>query len=302
MLCVLVMLSGQAHSRTEPVVGTPPALATHKAKSCVQPETTSGHSTKGTAKKHVEATSTKPARKDSVRHALTKSKPPAASRKGGPRHHAGIRSHSDGNAHHRTHRLGRGPARTGHTYASVRTSPDATVEASAAGATTPPSDLWLARDNQKLFDTLKDMRGKDGLLSSIAENLVLSAYGYLGAPYRYGGTSPDGFDCSGFVHRVYGDNGIAVGRSSRELVRQGMPVDVHELLPGDLVFFKMRSRSRSDVDHVGLYIGNGLFIHASSYTSGGVTLERLDSRVYQGRLVGARRILEHASDASRIIE
>lgn len=82
----------------------------------------------------------------------------------------------------------------------------------------------------------------------------------LGAPYRYGGSSPSGFDCSGLVHYVYGKLGVNLPRKSREMARVGQQVPVHALLPGDLVFFRI---NRNRVSHVGIYIGNDKFVHAT---------------------------------------
>jgi cell wall-associated NlpC family hydrolase len=82
----------------------------------------------------------------------------------------------------------------------------------------------------------------------------------VGAPYRYGGSSPSGFDCSGLVHYVYGKLGVNLPRKSREMARVGQQVPVHALLPGDLLFFRI---NRNRVSHVGIYIGNDKFVHAT---------------------------------------
>ena len=82
----------------------------------------------------------------------------------------------------------------------------------------------------------------------------------VGVPYRYGGSSPSGFDCSGLVQYVYGKLGVNLPRKSREMAGVGQQVPVHALLPGDLVFFRINSRR---VSHVGIYIGNNKFVHAT---------------------------------------
>ena len=81
---------------------------------------------------------------------------------------------------------------------------------------------------------------------------------YLGVPYVWGGTSPSGFDCSGLVQYVYKQLGINISRTSYTQVNDGRKVDKSELKAGDLVFFA----KQGDVHHVGMYIGNGQFIHA----------------------------------------
>lgn len=90
--------------------------------------------------------------------------------------------------------------------------------------------------------------------ASIAANLV-------GAPYRYGGSSPRGFDCSGLVYYAFRQAGIRVPRSTRSQYRHALRVTRSQLQPGDLVFFKL---DRHEVSHVGIYAGNNLFIHAPS--------------------------------------
>jgi cell wall-associated NlpC family hydrolase len=111
----------------------------------------------------------------------------------------------------------------------------------------------------------------------------------LGTTYRYGGNSPlTGLDCSGLVRHVYAQAaGVALPRSSREMAKSGEQVDTSALLPGDVLFF---ARPRKPVSHVGIYIGDGLFIHAAS-KSKRVKLSEIDQRYYLTRLVGARRYL-----------
>jgi cell wall-associated NlpC family hydrolase len=111
----------------------------------------------------------------------------------------------------------------------------------------------------------------------------------LGTTYRYGGNSPlTGLDCSGLVRHVYQQAaGVVLPRSSREMARSGEQVDISTLLPGDVLFF---ARPRKPVSHVGIYIGDGLFIHAAS-KSKKVKLSEIDQRYYLTRLVGARRYL-----------
>ena len=82
----------------------------------------------------------------------------------------------------------------------------------------------------------------------------------VGVPYRYGGNSPSGFDCSGLVQYVYGKLGVNLPRKSSEMAGVGQLVPVHALLPGDLVFFRVNKRR---VSHVGIYVGNDKFVHAT---------------------------------------
>jgi cell wall-associated NlpC family hydrolase len=127
-------------------------------------------------------------------------------------------------------------------------------------------------------------------LNALARDaLVNLAIELLDTTYRYGGNSPlTGLDCSGLVSHVYEQAaGIALPRSSRVMARSGEQVDTGALLPGDVLFF---ARPRKPVSHVGIYIGDGLFIHAAS-KSKRVKLSEIDQRYYLTRLVGARRYL-----------
>lgn len=94
--------------------------------------------------------------------------------------------------------------------------------------------------------------------SSKGQAIVNTAKQYLGVRYVYGGTSPSGFDCSGFVKYVLSKNGISVSRTSASQAREGKAVSFSEMQPGDLIFFAKSGR----VHHVGIYVGNGQMIHA----------------------------------------
>ena len=112
---------------------------------------------------------------------------------------------------------------------------------------------------------------------------------WLNVPYHYGGMSKSGVDCSGFstitMRRVYG---LQIPRTASQQYTQGKTVRMHALLPGDLVFFKnVRGRG---VDHVGIYLGNNRFAHATEST--GVTISELYDSYYQERLAGACRYRE----------
>ncbi|MDR2123883.1 MAG: C40 family peptidase [Desulfovibrio sp.] len=131
--------------------------------------------------------------------------------------------------------------------------------------------------------------------SASEHDVVAAARKGLGAPYRFGGSSPQtGFDCSGLVLWSYGQIGIRLPRSAREQIRFGMPVQSREdLKPGDIVVFKgIRSRTGW---HSGIYAGNGKFIHSPS--NGKVVAESgMDEEYFARRFAGARRIPRDGSE------
>jgi len=122
----------------------------------------------------------------------------------------------------------------------------------------------------------------------VRANLVETARSYLGVPYLWGGASAQGFDCSGLTMSVYRLNGLQLPRSSRDQYEAGSPVGLDELRPGDLLFFATSGSGR--VSHVGLYAGDGSFIHAPS-RGRTISQERLSDAYYQRTFVGARTYL-----------
>lgn len=120
--------------------------------------------------------------------------------------------------------------------------------------------------------------------------LALAALGIaqsqLGVPYRYGGTAPTtGFDCSGLTVYSYAAAGLTLPRTARAQRAAATPVKRHELAPGDLVFFRL---GRSE-EHVGLYAGDGVFIHAPS-SGGAVRRDRMGDPYWVRRYLGAGRV------------
>ena len=125
--------------------------------------------------------------------------------------------------------------------------------------------------------------------ASVGQQIVDYALGYIGSPYRYGGSSPDGFDCSGFVSYVYKNFGYTLTRSSAGMFRDnGVTVSKSELIAGDLLFFS--SNGGRSVTHVGIYIGDDEFVHSST-SSTGVLISRLDSAYYLRVWHGAKRVV-----------
>lgn len=122
--------------------------------------------------------------------------------------------------------------------------------------------------------------------NTTADQLITTAKKYIGVPYLWGGTTPSGFDCSGFLQYVFRQNGLHLLRTSKEQYTMGVYVARNQLQKGDLVFFQTGSNG---ISHVGMYIGNDQFIHAS--TSKGVTISNLSSSYWIRTYYGARRVL-----------
>ncbi|HCJ28185.1 MAG TPA: hydrolase Nlp/P60 [Pseudomonas sp.] len=129
-------------------------------------------------------------------------------------------------------------------------------------------------------------------LSGIAEDVLFTALGLVGTPYRYGGNTPDsGFDCSGLIGYVYrGAAGLALPRTTHEMSSMGgASVRRDSLQAGDLLFFATSGGRR--VSHAAIYVGEGRFVHAPS-SGGTVRLDNLSDRYWQKHYLSAKRVLD----------
>lgn len=120
--------------------------------------------------------------------------------------------------------------------------------------------------------------------STTGQAIIATGQKYLGVPYVWGGETPAGFDCSGFTQYVMKQNGIQIPRTAAEQYAAGTPVDKADLKVGDLVFF---TTYKPGASHVGFYMGNGKFLHASS-AAGKVTINSLDEQYYTEHYIGSR--------------
>jgi cell wall-associated NlpC family hydrolase len=138
--------------------------------------------------------------------------------------------------------------------------------------------LALLPFSQARARTIADARG-----AVVRETLT-----FLNTPYLWGGMHPDtGMDCSAFVKLVYGKAGLNLPRVSKEQFSQTLYLPPSGVLPGDLIFFAMKNPGTAKVDHVGIYVGKGFFVHAS-FTSG-VHIDSVSNPYYYGRLVSLRK-------------
>ncbi|MCC6346742.1 MAG: LysM peptidoglycan-binding domain-containing protein, partial [Nitrospirales bacterium] len=150
------------------------------------------------------------------------------------------------------------------------------------------------------IEEVKDMAKSEDILAelSIKERLILFAKKMLHLPYQFGGNGTLGLDCSGYVQKVYGFIGQGLPRSAREQFHVGETVHREQLSTGDLVFFRTYAAFPS---HVGIYIGNNLFIHASSLSKK-ITIDSLESPYFLKRYIGARRLLPEEKRATEAEE
>ena len=132
--------------------------------------------------------------------------------------------------------------------------------------------------------------GKAG--ESIKDRLLRVAHGMLAVPYRFGGTTLWGLDCSGFVQKTFAFLNFDLPRTAREQFREGAKVAKADLSPGDLVFFRTYAKYPS---HVGIYLGDNRFVHASA-SERKVTVDSLDTPYWVKHYIGAKRLLFEQND------
>ncbi len=125
-----------------------------------------------------------------------------------------------------------------------------------------------------------------GGLPDVGQQIADAAQALLGSPYRYGGAGPDAFDCSGLVSFVYAKFGVTTPRTAAQQFAVARPVPRADLRAGDLVFFRLAG---SSVSHVGVYIGDGEFVHAPQ-TGTPVRIASLDDDYFRPRFAGAGRL------------
>lgn len=179
-------------------------------------------------------------------------------------------------------------------YGSDSDKPDDSLAVDLNLDLSDPSDLPEDEPDIELADVIGRYGENNNLdvLSSdngtTKENVLMEIIKYLNTPYKYGGNSKDGIDCSAFTQTIYRNTlSFNLERSARLQYKQGIEIsDTEDLKFGDLVFFNTRRRVRPG--HVGIYIGDDLFAHASSKK--GVTISSLDHSYYKKRFMGGRRM------------
>jgi lipoprotein Spr len=165
------------------------------------------------------------------------------------------------------------------------------VLAAQAQTKTVPTPAAETDDQESLAkDYLSQIMG---VAMSATSNMKLFhfVYDWIGTPYRFGGSSKKGIDCSAFTKELYSDVfNMSIRRSSRDIFSMVNPISKDDLKEGDLVFFKIHSRS---ISHVGIYLGNNRFAHASSR---GVAISNLDDAYYSRYFYKGGRVLDSFKD------
>lgn len=162
--------------------------------------------------------------------------------------------------------------------------------ATAAAVLAFQRDKGLEADGIVGYQTYQFLVGREFPVSRdgstvTARRAIQAAMNFIGVPYRFGGTTPSGFDCSGFVQYVFAQSGVYLPRMADEQFMVGHPVSFYSLQPGDLVFFTTYAPGAS---HSGIYLGDGTFISATS--SRGVAIAPIGSGYWGARYIGARRL------------
>lgn len=153
----------------------------------------------------------------------------------------------------------------------------------------------IKKEKRKIFKEKRSIYGIDdrhvrwdepGILKGKVKNLTDEAKRYIGVPYRFGGITPEGFDCSGFIKYVFDRIGVDLPRSADEQFEKGNKINLNSLKPGDLVFFNTYDEG---VSHSGIYMGSGDFISAT--TSQGIAIASMKSGYWHDRYIGASRVI-----------
>lgn len=153
------------------------------------------------------------------------------------------------------------------------------------------SDFITLKNGVKPANSVAAPAATSANASAKASNIISYAKQYIGTPYVFGGTNLNsGVDCSGFTYSIFKANGVSINRSSREQYKNGTAVNSKaDLQLGDLVFFN--TGGNSAISHVGMYIGNGQYIHSTDGGNRGVCISNLNEGYSANTYVGARRVL-----------
>jgi len=159
-----------------------------------------------------------------------------------------------------------------------------------AGVTLMALLAGCASTPARVIDTAAEIPASQSDVPSLYDDILFEAFSHVGTPYRYGGSSPNtGFDCSGLIHYVYNKAaGVTLPRTTAGLYALETADSRQPLQPGDLLLFATSGRR---VDHAGIYVGDGRFLHAPS-SGGKVRVDSLHAGYWQRSYLGSRRVLD----------
>ncbi|HHD75595.1 MAG TPA: NlpC/P60 family protein [Campylobacterales bacterium] len=154
----------------------------------------------------------------------------------------------------------------------------------------------LLAEQNKILNDLDQLQQKRNHLTQSAmdynkENILKNAKRHLGGKYVWGGTHPNGFDCSGYTQYIYEKEGVKIPRTAYQQSKVGKEISRYNLKKGDLLFFLTDESRNIPITHVGIYIGNGKFIHAASKRKG-IIITSLNKSKYHKLFVKATRIIQ----------
>lgn len=162
---------------------------------------------------------------------------------------------------------------------------DLTLEKEKPVVKTPPKEEKKAEETS---DSKTD--SSSTVVNGSGSDIASYAMQFVGVPYVYGGSSPSGFDCSGFTRYVFAQFGVTLPHGATPQLSCGTEVSRDDLQPGDLVFFQGTYATSSAASHCGIYIGSGQFIHSASSGNRGITISNLSDSYYSRHYLTARRI------------
>lgn len=140
----------------------------------------------------------------------------------------------------------------------------------------------------RIDETLKNISEQNAVTG---EQIAEYSKKFMGVPYKWGGATPEGFDCSGFTYYIYRQFGFALKRTSSDQATQGVFVDKSELRPGDLIFFDTQGKNNGQITHNGMYVGDNKFIHSANSRTV-VKITALTDSYYTKAYVKAKRIIK----------
>jgi cell wall-associated NlpC family hydrolase len=158
---------------------------------------------------------------------------------------------------------------------------------------------WLAKERARHLTIAKEQAEKMGINFSLTDDqrtqLLEDAKYFKGGKYVWGGSTPEGFDCSGYVQYLYKKHNVNLPRTAWQQSKVGRDIHPDDLKKGDLLFFLTDRKRKIPITHVGIYLGNGEFIHAASKNKG-IIISPLTHGSYAKTFVKATRVMEHTDD------